>query len=159
MLSKEVSLKDGENIKSLEERISGELFSVAVHIRRGDYLNLGAGAKVLGVDYYKDAVSCIKSNIQTPKYYIFSDDIEWVKKEMGDLFTDVYYVSSEGFSECEEFVLMKACTHAITANSTFSWFSVLLTNKDTKIVIYPKDWKNPYLQGDTNICPPNWLSV
>ncbi len=159
-LSEEISLQDTTHLESVTKKINlDSLASVAVHVRRGDYLTAGDSVEVLRIDYYKDAVTHVKRYIENPKFYLFSDDIDWVKKEMGHLFDNAYYVSSEGFSECEEFILIKTCSHAIIANSTFSWFSSLLTNKNTKIVVYPKDWKNSYLQGDSNICPPTWHRV
>jgi hypothetical protein len=160
MLSDEISLKDESNLKSAIEKISfHQKESVAVHIRRGDYLSAGAGISVLSKEYYVSAVNLIKTRVTKPVYFIFSDDIAWVKEEMGHLFEDVVYAPDLHLSDYEEFSLMKECKHAIIANSTFSWFSVLLTDREDKVVIYSNDWKNEYLNGDNCICPKHWTSI
>jgi hypothetical protein len=62
-------------------------------------------------------------------------------------------------TDYEEFALMKDCKHAVIANSTFSWFSALLSDREDKVVIYSKDWKNQFLNKDLNICPQDWKGI
>ena len=160
LLSKEKSVKDPDKLDVyIESSGLKNRTSVSVHIRRGDLLNSGSGVQVLSKDYYVQAVAHIESKVSTPTYYIFSDDIAWVKEEMGGLFKNAVYPSLAKLTDVEEFMLMKECNHAIIANSTFSWFSTLLTSDHEKIVVYSNDWKNPYLNGDTNICPPEWVGL
>ena len=128
-------------------------------MRRGDFLKKNAGAKSLDVDYYGKAIPLLEASVPNPTYFVFSDDIEWVKNEMGGLFKDVVYASSYGLKDYEEFTLMKECHHAVLSNSTFAWYSTLLTNNPAKVVIYSTDWKNPYLNGDSNICPSSWKGI
>ena len=160
-LSKEISLKDTSTIDAFKIKVSFlESNSVSVHIRRGDFLNKNAGTKIVEKEYYESAIPLLEQRIEDPTYYIFSDDIEWVKREMGHLFKKVVYVSSFGFSDYEEFSLVKECKNAILSNSTFCWMATLLTNSPEKVVVYPKDWKNSYLNKDTElICPPLWVGV
>lgn len=160
-LSKEISLKDMSTIDAFKAEVFFlESNSVSVHIRRGDFLNKNAGTRVVEKDYYETAVPLLEERIKDPTYYIFSDDIEWVKREMGHLFKKAVYVSSYGFLDCEEFSLIKDCKHSILSNSTFCWMATLLTNYSEKVVIYPKDWKNVYLNKDTDIvCPPSWIGI
>lgn len=159
-LSEKISLKDTLKVETFKkESLFNEKVSVSVHIRRGDYLNQGTGIQVLSKEYYKKATLLLEESFENPRYFIFSDDINWVKEEMGSLFKDAVYVSAFGLHDYEEFSLMKDCKHAIIANSTFSWFSTLLTNSIEKKVFYPKMWGNVYLDKDTNICPPSWIAV
>src|SRR3989344_4503886 len=70
--------------------------SVSVHIRRGDYVSDQETNKVYGVcskEYYERAIDLMKSKIEMPVFYFFSDDIGWVKKEFGE-HSDFRYVSS-----------------------------------------------------------------
>jgi hypothetical protein len=160
LLANEITLRDVTRLAQVKEDLSFlGTTSVAVHIRRGDYLNAGTGIQVLSKAYYEEAVQMMEEKIQEPTYYIFSDDITWVKEEMGYLFEKVVYVSSLKLTDCEEFAFMKDCSHAIIANSTFSWFSTLLTDSDRKVVMYPKDWKNKYLNNDPHICPRHWKAL
>lgn len=154
------SLKDSSSVEKFKEEYSfSTKNSVSVHIRRGDFTKKNAGTKVVPKEYYERAVPFFEKLVVNPTYFIFSDDIEWVKQEMSHLFKDVVYVSSSSLRDYEEFVLMKACKHAILSNSTFCWFSTLLTDIDEKVVIYPLNWENVYLNKDKYICPPRWLGL
>lgn len=59
--------------------------TVAVHIRRGDYLNninrnsLKGGNVIGDVDYYLSAIKIIKEKVKNPLFCFFSDDITWCK--------------------------------------------------------------------------------
>ena len=134
--------------------------SISVHIRRGDFLNANAGTTTLPISYYKEALNRMNDLHPDATYFVFSDDIVWVKEELGVYLGEgVVFVSGEGLKDYEEFALMMRCRHAIIANSTFSWFSTLLTDSKQKTVIYSSDWKNKYLNGDPHICPPHWISL
>jgi Glycosyl transferase family 11 len=159
-LSSEISLKDDSLLQDFKQKNSFTTkVSVSVHIRRGDFLNKNAGTKVVEKEYYQQAVSVLEQKVANPTYFIFSDDIEWVRKEMGHLFNDAVFVSSFGLPDYVEFALLKECHHAILSNSTFCWFATLLTYRENKVVIYPTDWKNVYLNNDIHICPPTWVGL
>jgi hypothetical protein len=138
--------------------------SVAVHVRRGDYT--AAGFTLEG-NYYVQAVDYMNQHLVNPRYYIFSDDVEWVKSAMGNLFGECVYMADvlphgcgdARLRDCEEFMLMSQAKHAIIANSTFSWWAALLSTNSSKIVIRPKDWKNIYLENDVNLCPKEWVVI
>ncbi|MEI9909720.1 MAG: alpha-1,2-fucosyltransferase [Bacteroidota bacterium] len=53
--------------------------SVAVHIRRGDFLNAKAAAYhgILDTAYYQKAISLIAEKVPGISLHVFSDDIEW----------------------------------------------------------------------------------
>ncbi len=79
----------------------------------------------------------IEKRIQSPVYFIFSDDSEFVKKEFSYL--KQYYVveNNRGRDSYRDMQLMSKCKHNILANSTFSfWGGCLNTNAD-KIVVEP----------------------
>ena len=155
-----ITLKDMSSIEKFKQEFNfSTKNSVSVHIRRGDFTKKNAGTKVVPKEYYEKAVPFLEKKVANPTYYIFSDDIEWVKQEMGGLFKDVVYVSSSSLKDYEEFMLMKECNHAILSNSTFCWFSTLLTNTKEKVVVYPNNWENVYLNKDKHICPPEWQGL
>lgn len=161
ILQNEIVLKEkkGETLAQLSLDVQARE-SVSVHIRRGDYVTAGAGLSVLDLDYYRKAIDVLSTKVAHPHYYIFSDDIVWVKNTMGHLFTNCTYVSLLGLLDYEEFILMSECKHAIIANSTFSWLASLLNKNAQAVVICPNDWKNSHFsKGDSNLCPPNWIKI
>jgi hypothetical protein len=158
-----VLVKECDKVKELRLAM-GASESVAVHIRRGDYATAGL---TIEKSYYVHAVDYMNQHLTNPRYYIFSDDVEWVKSSMGDLFGDCMYISDvlkhpcddSSLRDCEEFALMIQAKYAIIANSTFSWWAALLATNSSKIVVRPKDWKNVYLENDANLCPKEWVSI
>ena len=111
--------------------------SVSLHVRRGDYLNL-KNVGVLDVDYYMKSVEYIRSNVEKPIFFIFSDDLEWCKNSLGFLEGCIYVDRTQ--TEIDDLKLMSFCRHNITANSSFSWWGAWLNQNPKKTVIAPKGW-------------------
>jgi hypothetical protein len=131
--------------------------SISMHIRRGDYIEDLKTAKhhgVLGIDYYKRALSIL--NVKNPNIYVFSDDIDWVKKNFTFLPKNTYFVSKHKFNSAQEIILMSLCKHNIIANSSFSWWGAWLNQNKKKIVIAPKKWTQSMLYINRSIIPNNW---
>lgn len=159
-LAKLIVLRDMSAVESFKREYSfDEKVSVSVHIRRGDFTKKDAGTKVVPTEYYREAVKQLEQKIENPTYFVFSDDIEWVKETLGDLFKDVVYVSSLPLADYEEFMILKACKHAILSNSTYCWFSTLLNPFPGKVVFYPNDWQNEFLNKSGPICSPDWHGI
>jgi hypothetical protein len=135
--------------------------SVSVHIRRGDYVRdpkTQAAHGACSREYYEQAMNLIRSKIEAPIFYFFSDDIEWVKREYGEN-PDFKYVSNPSLEDYEELMLMASCAHNIIANSSFSWWGAYLNNNSSKIVIAPKKWVNIVPDPHPNIIPEGWMRV
>jgi hypothetical protein len=116
--------------------------SVSIHVRRGDYLQI-AGQLICGLDYYKAAINFIIQSIESPSFYIFSDDIAWCRTNLGPLFglLDNNFIDwNTGGNSCIDMQLMASCDHNILANSTFSWWGAYLNNNPNKMVIASKVW-------------------
>ncbi|WP_293311986.1 alpha-1,2-fucosyltransferase [Pedobacter sp. UBA5917] len=125
--------------------IADEIFSkhnpVAIHVRRGDYLNLSISQHhpVLSVDYYKKGITELNKKLENVFFYIFSDDPVWCKSAFGFLTTN-YKIIKETNTDWEAIHLMSICKHNIIANSSFSWWGAWLNNNPEKIVIAPDNW-------------------
>ena len=148
-----------ENNKKLAREIS-DTNAVGIHIRRQDYVNnpkTKSHHGSLTKKYYDEALIKISSKIQNITLFIFSDDIDWVKKNMVFPFKTVYV---EGNIETphEDMHLMSLCKHHIVANSSFSWWGAWLSANVNKIVVAPKKWTNN--PKDTNEqVPSSWIKI
>lgn len=138
--------------------------SVSVHIRRGDYINNPFYKNILGEvcdnEYYHEAIKIIESKDNNLEYYVFSDDIEWVKNNIVALKDKkVIYVNwNKAEKSYIDMQLMSLCKHNIIANSTFSWWGAWLNQNDNKIVIGPKKWFKSKKKNN-DIIPSNWLKI
>ncbi|MFG6335444.1 MAG: alpha-1,2-fucosyltransferase [Lachnospiraceae bacterium] len=126
-----------EKIQDMERRITAEE-SVCVHIRRGDYVN-NTQFGVCTEAYYKAAMRAMSERLDHPVFYVFSDDIDDVKRMNLD-FPVIYEDRSD--YDYESLYLMTKCSHFIMSNSTFSWWGQFLSEKEGKIVMAPNRWYN-----------------
>jgi hypothetical protein len=134
--------------------------SVAIHIRRGDYLNdpkVRYIHGILGSDYYKKSISYIKKKLKNPFFFIFSDDIELVKKNFS-FFNNKKYIFIDTKSSINDLYLMSNCKHFIIANSTFSWWGAWLSKNKRKIVCAPKRWLRARI-STPDIIPESWIRI
>lgn len=129
--------------------------SVSVHVRRTDYLLAENNAPALGVSYQRRAMDVIRQKV-APRWFIFSDDIEWCRKEFVDL-EDAVFVSGNETQPWEDIRLMAACKHHIIANSSFSWWGAYLGDGGG-ITIYPRPWFKG-LDMPASGVPSDWLAV
>lgn len=115
--------------------------SVSMHVRRTDYVRAIDNVSI-GLNYYQQALSLMKTKIGEFKLFIFSDDKEYVR----DKFKFLNYELIEGISDIEEFVCMQNCKHHIIANSTFSWWAAYLSENKGNEVIAPVSgiWKEDF---------------
>lgn len=145
--------------KKMLQQIEADPKAVSLHIRRGDYLqpkhwdSIGC---ICQLPYYQNAISEMNQKIEQPTYYIFSDDIKWVKENL-PLDQAVYIDWNKGEDSWQDMMLMSKCKHHIICNSTFSWWGAWLNPKKDKIVLAPEKWFNhsetPY------IYPQEWIKI
>ncbi len=132
---------------------------VGVHVRRGDYLKCPPiYGNICTIGYYRNAIQIIQKKVSNAIFCFFSDDIEWVKKNLKK--EDAIYVEKTEFKEYHnwyDMYLMSLCKHNIIANSSFSWWGAWLNNNENKIVVAPKRWVNADAVKD--ICPEGWIRI
>lgn len=134
-------------------KVKGEE-TVAVHIRRGDYLPLANFHHNLHISYYTNAIKLFPTGTT---FIIISDDIEWCK----EVFVGNKYVFTASHSDVEDLYTMSECSHNIIANSTFSWWGAWLNSNINKLVIYPNKWFGPgnNHMSTLDLFPPSWVCV
>jgi hypothetical protein len=119
--------------------------SIGIHIRRGDYLE-DKNKKIFSIlnkEYYLKAINYMNKHINNGSFYIFTDDIDWVKsQEWLKLDNITHVVFEDNNADIKEFELLKNCKHHIFANSTFSWWAAYLNSNESSINIGPSQWYN-----------------
>ncbi len=144
--------------------------SVAVHIRRGDFKNFPD--RIMPLTYYMQAMQKF-SSLENVKFFVFSDDPEYVKSCFFNA-DNIVIVSDVTATKLEEFYLMTQCKHFIIANSTFSWWAAYLCENPAAIVVAPSpkykdDYFLTYPEGDQRntmkwihtekAYPDNWRTI
>lgn len=162
IIRNEITLKEplSPAAQELAEQIKSNSNSVSIHIRRGDYVANPKTNKYHGtcnLSYYEYAILKITKLISSPVFFIFSDDINWVKENLK--VDTAIYVSNPNLNECEELILMSYCKHNIIANSTFSWWGAWLNQNSNKIVMAPKQWTTNKKSDELNILPKTWIQI
>lgn len=134
--------------------------AISIHIRRGDYIENKVLDGLASLEYYERALRYIKLKIENPVFFIFSDDIEWCKKNLKIDFPTYYIDWNNGEESFRDMQLMSLCKHNIIANSTFSWWGAWLNSNSNKIVIAPEIWfrkESGYNYED--IVPETWVKI
>lgn len=123
---------------ALAKKISNST-SVAVHIRRGDYVTTHDGNYhlVCTPDWYERAIEKMISIHPDASFFFFSDDPDWVRENI-KLPTSGIVV--ERTDTIHDFNLMRLCRHFIISNSSYSWWAQWLCDNDRKTVITPDRW-------------------
>jgi hypothetical protein len=153
---------------SLAEEIA-QPDSVCVHVRRTDVLKSTNPKGPMELDYYARAIDAMRDRIPAARVFVFSDDINWCKKELS-LSLPATFVSSETPDElhpADDLYLMSLCRHFVIANSTYSWWAAWLGKAPEKVVIAPQRWyrtDDPALHGDsylksTDMIPSTWVRI
>ena len=140
--------------------------SVFVTVRRTDYVG-NPYHVVLPMDYYREAAALIAAKVRDPVFFVFSDDPEWCEAN----FKLPYRTTIAGNfdrtveqhlgREDAELYLMRLCSHAIMANSSYSWWGAWLgADVNGGTVIAPKSWFGPAFKEDPrDIVPGRWIRL
>ena len=127
------------SIQQLHSEIAGSN-SIAVHIRRGDYVSNSGASKthgIIGKSWYESAASLIKQVSPQCRFEVFSDDPTTGRAIAGDWPNTRIHPSRPAE---QDLALISACRHKIIANSTFSWWGAWLSNRLDGLVIAPRQW-------------------
>ena len=137
--------------------------AVAVHVRRGDYVDNSRYSQILGakgVSYYHKAFNYIAERVSNPVLFFFSDDIAWCKANIKTAIP-VCYVSNPATEEpaWKDLFLMSCCKHFIIPNSTFGWWGAWLGNQAEKIVVAPGQWSADGSLESADRIPDGWMKI
>jgi len=133
------ALTPSEEIEKRVDVIMGDHVDkriTAIHIRRGDYLKFPSHHPIPSIDYYNKSIEILKDD--TDLFMVFSDDIEWCRKQfIGN------FIFSEESDEFIDLLKMSRCNNFIIANSSFSWWGSYLCKDNNKKTIAPSVWVGP----------------
>lgn len=136
---------------------------VALHIRRGDYLNAHHfHVNLWETDYYKKAVALFPDDTQ---FIVFckdnqgwdqdKEDREWCRQNLKPLIGDRFELPPKENLEHQDMNLMAGCKSIIMANSSFSWWAAYLGSHEK--IICPRDWFVDGVQRTELL--PNWILI
>jgi len=161
-IRKDFTFKHPMDVKNTESaKKIGMVNAVSLHVRRGDYINNAktyATHGLCSIDYYKSAIQYISERTESAFFFIFSDDIEWVKANLVIKHPCQYIDNNEGNESYNDMRLMSLCNHHIIANSSFSWWGAWLNRSPNKIVVTPKNWF-ANKSNISDLIPVNWVSL
>jgi Glycosyl transferase family 11/Glycosyl transferase family 2 len=132
--------------------------SVAVHVRRGDYVT-PYNQNIFGLcqtGYYAGAMTLVRERIRNPRFFVFSDDPDWCKA--GFKAPDTTVVSVAGGDARDDLALMARCRHHVIANSSLSWWGAWLGEKPTSIVVAPMPWYTRSPRA-LDLVPDHWIRL
>lgn len=137
-----------DEIKQIfQQDVGGKIDAVAIHVRRGDYVNNPFYVDLVKDGYYQRSMAWFPDK----KFVVFSDDPIWCEEQ--ELFRgcEVSYGT-----ELEDFNKMASCSGHIIANSSYSWWAAFISPYTEK-VIAPKAW---YTDGvERTKCPDSWIRI
>ena len=115
--------------------------SVAIHVRRGDMVQLG---RAMEPSFFKSAIQEMEGKISNAYYFLFSDDLTWCLEHSGEMGLDVVkervilVEGNHGENAYRDLQLMSHCKHQIISFSSFSILAASLNSNPEQIVI--KSW-------------------
>lgn len=145
--------------------------TIAIHVRRGDYLNFPDKHPVLPLRYYMNSIQHIVQQMGWIdgefEIKVFSDDYEWCEENFKPYNIGYKCIIKERIhpDEPAEYDLFEMATsqHIIIANSSFSYWAAILNANPNKIICSPRydSWFGPGNKHlDTiDLLPPTWKQI
>ena len=141
-------------------RLLGEQNSVAIHVRRGDFVGAAIFSGICTLEYYMKALEQVFELIKTPTFFIFSIDMDWCREHIIPLLrgADAHFIDfNTGQKSYRDMQLMSLARGCIIANSSFSWWGAWLNARPDKFVVAPMRWAN--CSDSSDIYPAGWILV
>ena len=123
---------------------------IALHVRRGDYMNLTDHYAILQEEYYEKALD----RLPDWPLMVFTDDKKWIKDS--NFLGKRAFITSEFKDYAHDLCLMSMASALVTANSTFSWWGAWLSGSSK--IIAPYKWFEHKLShlDTTHLIPKTW---
>lgn len=131
---------------------------IAVHVRRGDYVNQSNRYGLLGEEYYLEALSRLITSIGDRTIWIFSDGHDHVlESRIREKYRTVVINKPSDTDDLEVLLIMSKCFAHVIANSTFSWWAAFLSDSSQQVYA-PRPWTVSRINPGSLI-PPHWKTI
>lgn len=128
-------IEDDRNLKYA--KMIQESNAVCLHIRRGDFVNLGWA---LPPEVFVEAIRQIEAQTHDVTYFVFSDNPDWCRANIDAMGLrnrkHVIVEGNLGLQSFRDMQLMSMCKHFFLYNSTFSVWAHLLCKNEGVTVRY-----------------------
>ncbi len=146
-----------DNLEILERIKSTN--SVSVHVRRGDFMdsnNYNKLGAVCTLNYFLLAIEKMKSLVDNPHFFFFTNDISWVRDNFSGPNFTIVDINTHRDSWKDMFLISNSLCH-INSNGSFSWWSAWLNKTGHPCVIVPKNFlANKHFE---DIYPESWIQL
>jgi len=142
-----------------------------IHARRGDYVDLDTNFPPVTLDYFRQAIPIMVEK-GYKKFLVCSDGIEWCEEVLPPAFPDLIFEFSKGRHEWGDMAAMASCGSIIIANSSFSWWSAILSHSPNPTIVSPHNtsWYGPdngvvhnarerNSEPCKDLIPDNWIKI
>jgi len=127
--------------------------TIAIHVRRGDFLFDPFNFPPVSVEYINKAISLMPEN---KRIVFLSDDMNWCIENFSNLPKVEFRINTSPMSDI---FYMANCDNVIMSNSTFSFWGAYLSNRKRQIV-FPLHWFAKTSGRDGyEICPKEWKGI
>lgn len=156
IIKEEFNLKDDlyRNYKDLAELIDKNTVCISIKVEHN------AGSEEYDVctpEYYKKAIHYMIEKVGKPRFFICSDNVEYVKEHLIDTSQFDYFEQNKEISVELSLAMMSMCKYFIIGNTSFAWWAQYLSEYDDKVVIAPQNWKSCEQQID--IYQEEWIRM
>lgn len=126
--------------------------TVAISVRRGDYLKLLKTFIVLTSDWYDEVY---ETYFKGKNILISSDDIDWCRENIKHEGINIQFCEEN--AETSLFVLSMCRGGFIGSDSTFSWWAAYLGEDGKHDIVFPSRWWAKTCLNEEVIVPDRWI--
>jgi Glycosyl transferase family 11 len=151
---------DADN-RSMSQRICQTSNPVALHVRWFSDPT-SQSEHNLSEAYYANAIGLMEHKLDSPHYFLFSDNPEAARQKLSLPESRVTYVchNQGDLMAYADLWLMSQCKHFIMANSTFSWWGAWLGEHPNQLVTTPNlSLQGAMSWGFAGLLPDQWIKM
>lgn len=134
---------------------------IALHVRRGDYVNNPHFFLDDYEEYYRRALDHMVDALgRQPFIVVLSDDPAWCRDwPLLEGYVHQVFAASSPSDAFTDLAVMADCDHNIIANSSFSWWGAWLGDPTQRRVVMPRRWLPTRTTLECDMDVPGWNLV